>query len=65
MALTVAHQEMGGSPQETGEHNTFKATRKLICAWSDYAALYNELLATDGTGLVAAHADGTVRRMIW
>ncbi len=42
--VTVAHEELEGSPMESGDASKFTATRELKCAWADRLTLFDQLL---------------------
>jgi hypothetical protein len=48
MPVTVAFTEMEGSPKETWTNEGFKATMRLLCAWSERNTLAVEVLRYGG-----------------
>jgi hypothetical protein len=55
--MPVAYSELAGSPKESGDRESFQATRRLLCAWADRFTLMSELLVPF-PGQIYPHAPG-------
>lgn len=44
LPVTVPHEELQGSPRESGQETDFRAVRRLKCLWADRLALFDQLM---------------------